>query len=95
MSMYYNVEVDYTSPPNSPWRSFWHKEGYSTGSGPSKDSQKLALWHDNKCADWSYIALKGMSREFIQTFYKCSDVELVEAESIIVRFFYDVDRRFV
>jgi hypothetical protein len=81
--------------PDSAWYSFYHDDTYSSGSGPSKTSQKLALWHNNLCTDWPYLGLKGMRPEDIQNHYKCSDIELAFALCYIEQFFVDVEERFV
>jgi hypothetical protein len=81
--------------PESSWYSFYHDEVYSSGSGPSKSSQRLALWHRNLCVDWPYLGLKGMLPQDIQNHYHCSDAELAHALIIIDRFYRDVERKFV
>jgi hypothetical protein len=80
---------------DSAWCAFYHDEGYSSGSGPSKTSQKLALWYKTQYTDWPYLGLKGMTTADIQNHYHCSDEELIQAVSYIALFFKDVEKRFV
>lgn len=98
MSAHYSIKpgchyAKYT--PESPWYSFYHDEMYSSGSGPSKSSQKLALWYNNTCTDWPYLGLKGLTAEDIQSHYDCTFAELAEALNYIKQFYADVEKRFV
>lgn len=79
---------------NSSWKAFYHEEAYPSGSGPSKTSQKLALWYPGNETDWPYIALVGITQDQIQLHYDCSCAEAVLAMSYIFEFILDVEARF-
>lgn len=81
--------------PDCPWNSFYHDEMYSSGSGPSKSSQRLALWYNNNTTDWSYLGLKGLLPVDIQNHYGCTDTELEQALGFVEQFYKDVEKRFV
>lgn len=80
---------------DSSWKAFYHEENYATGSGPSKESQKLALWYPGICTDWPYIAIKGILPSQLKAHYNCNDDEIQAALDIIHEFVTDVESRFV
>jgi hypothetical protein len=80
---------------HSSWKSFYHEEGGPYSSGPSKTSQKLALWYPGVHTDWPYLALLGITQNQIQEHYQCSDAEAVVAYSYVFQFLLDVESRFV
>lgn len=98
MSHYYSIKpgCEYARwNANSSWCSFYHEEGHSTGSGPSKTSQKLALWYPGVTTDWPYLALLSISVLDIIDHYQCSEDEARKAMEYIMHFLYDVEKRFV
>lgn len=80
---------------SSSWKAFYHEEGYSSGSGPSKTSQKLALWYPGAQTDWPYLALLTISVQDLIDHYQCSEEEARKAMSYVLHFIYDVEKRFV
>jgi hypothetical protein len=79
---------------HSTWKSFYHEEGHSNGSGPSKTSQKLALWYPGVITDWPYLALLGITLQDIIDHYQCTQEEAMKAMEYIFHFQVDVESRF-
>jgi hypothetical protein len=79
----------------SSWKAFYHEELYASGSGPSKTSQKLALWYPGQLDDWPYITLLNITEAQLVDHYHCTPEEAKEALEYIFKFILDVEARFV
>ena len=79
---------------HSSWKAFYHEELGPTGSGPSKTSQKLALWYPGVQTDWPYIALFSLNTLDIIEHYQCTPEEALKAQQYIGQFLLDVEARF-